>query len=210
MYLSTPEAGGETVFPLAERRVTGKGFSDCARKGFAVRPKKGDALIFYALTPDGEQDESSLHASCPTTGGSKWSATKWVHVSPFAQPDSPGGPEQEARATRSAAAAGLCVNLSEQCGEWSFFGECAKNPGYMHVACRAACGQCLNATAGALAGEMAKGMGPVEGEEAEGGEEGEGQGGADKKAGGAAAKEEGGRAGEGGGGAAAVVSEARR
>jgi hypothetical protein len=176
MYLSTPEQGGETVFPLAERRVTGASYSDCARKGFAVKPRKGDALVFYALTPDGEMDESSLHASCPTLKGSKWSATKWVHVAPFAQPGSPGGAEAEAKATRSAAAAGLCVNLNEQCGEWSFFGECAKNPGYMHVACRAACRQCLNATAASRAADMARGMGPLEGQEEEEGGREEGQG----------------------------------
>ena len=28
-------------------------------------------------------DYSSLHGSCPTTMGEKWSATKWIHVSTF-------------------------------------------------------------------------------------------------------------------------------
>lgn len=172
MYLSTPEEGGETVFPLAERRVTGPGYSDCARKGLAVRPRKGDALIFYALTPDGQPDEASLHASCPTTRGDKLSATVWVHVLPFAQPGSPGGPEQEARASRSGVAAGVCLNLNTQCGEWSFFGECAKNPAYMHAACRASCRQCLNETAAGLARALAKSLGPIEdGAEEVGGED---------------------------------------
>jgi len=156
MYLSTPEEGGETVFPSAERRVTGAGWSDCARRGFAVHPKKGDALIFYALTPDGERDVASLHASCPTLRGSKWSATKWAHVLPFPQPGSPGGAEGAARAARVAAARGTCADLNEQCGEWSFFGECGRNPGYMHAACRAACRQCANGTAGGMAAGMAR------------------------------------------------------
>ncbi len=41
---------------------------------------QGDALLFYALKPDGEKDTTSLHGSCPTTAGTKWSATKWIHT----------------------------------------------------------------------------------------------------------------------------------
>lgn len=47
MYLSTPEEGGETVFPDAERKVSGSGWSECALKGLANKPVKGDALMFY-------------------------------------------------------------------------------------------------------------------------------------------------------------------
>lgn len=47
MYLSTPIEGGETVFPDAESKVSGPGWSDCAVKGLANHPVKGDALIFY-------------------------------------------------------------------------------------------------------------------------------------------------------------------
>ena len=36
-----------------------------------------------SLSPGGEVDYSSLHGSCPTTAGEKWSATKWIHVGPF-------------------------------------------------------------------------------------------------------------------------------
>ena len=36
-----------------------------------------------SLTPNGEPDNNSLHGSCPTTAGEKWSATKWIHVGPF-------------------------------------------------------------------------------------------------------------------------------
>ena len=83
MYLSTVEEGGETVFPSAdpEEWVTGEGWSPCARKGMAVRPVKGDAVMFYSLDTDGHSpDPFSLHGSCPTERGEKWSATKWVHV----------------------------------------------------------------------------------------------------------------------------------
>ena len=44
---TTPEEGGETVFPLAENKVSGPGWSECARGGAAVKTTKGDALLFY-------------------------------------------------------------------------------------------------------------------------------------------------------------------
>ena len=33
MYLTTVEEGGETVFPQADRKVSGPEWSDCAKKG---------------------------------------------------------------------------------------------------------------------------------------------------------------------------------
>jgi hypothetical protein len=39
--------------------------------------------MFYSLKPDGELDPTSLHGSCPTLAGNKWSATKWIHIGPF-------------------------------------------------------------------------------------------------------------------------------
>lgn len=83
MYLTTPEEGGETVFPLGRPHVRGDGWSDCAKKGHAVKATRGDAIFFWALHPDGSKDRSSLHGSCPTTKGEKWSATKWIHVAPY-------------------------------------------------------------------------------------------------------------------------------
>jgi hypothetical protein len=35
------------------------------------------------MQPDGEEDTSSLHAGCPVIKGTKWSATKWMHVGKF-------------------------------------------------------------------------------------------------------------------------------
>jgi hypothetical protein len=124
--------GGETVFPDADKsaRVSGPGWSDCAKQGLAHKPRKGDALLFYrcacrwprvwragrmhaqqpppltarcthallpqpvvcvplthgacwrrcSLTPHGVEDKASLHGSCPTTKGEKWSATKCVRA----------------------------------------------------------------------------------------------------------------------------------
>ncbi|GFR44544.1 hypothetical protein Agub_g5815 [Astrephomene gubernaculifera] len=94
MYLSDVprSAGGETAFPLgvpideARQGVEGRGYSECAgRSGIAVRPRKGDVLLFWDLEPDGQQpDRHNLHASCPTfAGGTKWTATKWIHNRPL-------------------------------------------------------------------------------------------------------------------------------
>ncbi|KAJ6958837.1 prolyl 4-hydroxylase 7 [Populus alba x Populus x berolinensis] len=52
----------------------------------AVKPNKGDALLFFSLHPDATPDPASLHASCPVIEGEKWSATKWIHVRSFSEP----------------------------------------------------------------------------------------------------------------------------
>ena len=55
MYLTTPEEGGETVFPNADRNVTGPEWSECAKKGLGLKAVKGDALMFFSLHPDGTE-----------------------------------------------------------------------------------------------------------------------------------------------------------
>ena len=137
MYLSTPEEGGETVFPSAGVKVAGAGWSDCARAGFAVKARRGDALLFYSLLPDGTKDQASLHGGCPVLKGTKWSATKWIHVNKFVPP----GEVARLRAARGADGRG-CNDASTDCGAWAVSGECAKNPAYMLVSCPRACGQC--------------------------------------------------------------------
>jgi prolyl 4-hydroxylase len=68
IYLNTVEAGGETHFPLVDLKI---------------RPKAGDALIFYNLCANGALDEASLHASLPVIQGEKWVATKWFRQGVF-------------------------------------------------------------------------------------------------------------------------------
>ena len=65
MYLSTPDEGGETVFPSAKNKVNGTEWSECALRGLAVKAIRGNALLFYSLKPDGSEDPTSLHGSCP-------------------------------------------------------------------------------------------------------------------------------------------------
>lgn len=131
MYLTTPEEGGETVFPKADTKVSGDEWSDCAKQGLAVKAKKGDALLFYGLKPNGDIDPASLHGSCPTTKGEKWSATKWLHVGGY------GASSLLARASR-----GECVDTDDRCAEWAAIDECQKNKPFMQKVCRMSCDLC--------------------------------------------------------------------
>lgn len=139
MYLSDVEKGGETVFPSAEdsprRKSSTKDddLSECAKKGIAVKPRKGDALLFFSLHPSAVPDPSSLHAGCPVIHGEKWSATKWIHVDNF---------------DKTIGLGGNCTDENDSCERWAALGECTKNPEYMvgssdlPGACRRSCKVC--------------------------------------------------------------------
>lgn len=87
MYLSDVEEGGETVFPSAKGNISAvpwwNELSDCGKEGLSVKPKMGDALLFWSMKPDASLDPSSLHGGCPVIKGNKWSATKWVRVNEY-------------------------------------------------------------------------------------------------------------------------------
>ncbi|GFR49100.1 hypothetical protein Agub_g10896 [Astrephomene gubernaculifera] len=151
MYLSAPEEGGETVFPKvpAPPGQTSANFSECGMRGMAVKPVKGDAVLFWSIQPDGRFDAKSLHGSCPVIRGVKWSATKWIHVGHYAM-----GGEREETVHRvmyvppPPPAVPGCKNTHKLCQHWSESGECESNPGYMigHKgapgACVLACNRC--------------------------------------------------------------------
>lgn len=143
MYLTTVEEGGETVFPNADRKVQGPEWSKCATDGLAVKPRRGDAVMFFSLHPDGKTDTSSLHGSCPTLRGDKWSATKWIHVGPFGVSAS----AQKAKWAGRDAASGPCADLEPECADWEESGECDKNPTYMSAHCAKSCHLCTDAPA---------------------------------------------------------------
>ncbi|KAL2940319.1 putative prolyl 4-hydroxylase 3 [Bienertia sinuspersici] len=87
MYLSDVEEGGETVFPSAKGNVSDIPYwnelSECGKGGLSVKPKRGDALLFWSMKPDASLDPLSLHAGCPVIRGDKWSATKWIRVNTY-------------------------------------------------------------------------------------------------------------------------------
>ena len=69
MYLNTPEAGGETIFPKANIFIT---------------PRKGDAVLFYNCSlQTGDVDPNSFHGGAPVIAGEKWIMTKWIRERGF-------------------------------------------------------------------------------------------------------------------------------
>ncbi|KAG6594750.1 putative prolyl 4-hydroxylase 10, partial [Cucurbita argyrosperma subsp. sororia] len=76
MYLSDVEEGGETVFPAAKGNFSSVPWwdelSDCGKKGLSVKPKRGDALLFWSMKPDASLDPSSLHGGCPKNTKLEW------------------------------------------------------------------------------------------------------------------------------------------
>ncbi|PWA56204.1 Oxoglutarate/iron-dependent dioxygenase [Artemisia annua] len=148
MYLSNVEKGGETIFPesevcsvdlllyaisyvsnhvdwflddlqMKESQPKTDEDSECASQGYAVKPKKGDALLFFSLHPNATVDPLSLHGSCPVIEGEKWLATKWIHVRSFE------------RKRVSASKNEGCRDEHITCPEWAAHGECVKNGPYM-------------------------------------------------------------------------------
>lgn len=47
--------------------------------GVKVKPKQGDAVLFWSANPDLTLDDHALHGACPVVKGEKWSIAKWIH-----------------------------------------------------------------------------------------------------------------------------------
>lgn len=81
LYLSDAEEGGETVFLLEGKdglaRLATIDYKACDT-GIKVKPRQGDALLFYSVSVNGTIDRHSLHGGCPVLAGTKYAATKWI------------------------------------------------------------------------------------------------------------------------------------
>jgi len=71
VYLETPDEGGETTFP---------------KSNFDIPAVKGNAVLFWDATPDGEGDKLTLHGGKPVLAGTKWCMTKWIRQKRFTNP----------------------------------------------------------------------------------------------------------------------------
>ncbi|GJP85281.1 hypothetical protein CLOP_g15396 [Closterium sp. NIES-67] len=138
MYLNNVTKGGETVFPThKDDTPKDDSWSDCAKGLLAVKPSKGDALLFFNMQPDGSPDPSSLHYACPVVEGIKWSAPKWIRMGDVSVP-------------LSAAVTPACQDSNAYCEAWAKEGHCTSEQykGYMvgtatsTGACRKACNAC--------------------------------------------------------------------
>ncbi|HZJ72431.1 MAG TPA: 2OG-Fe(II) oxygenase [Planctomycetota bacterium] len=67
IYLNDDFEGGETYFPRLERGFKGR---------------KGDALLFWNVTPEGAPDRLTLHMGAAPTRGEKWLFSQWIRVRP--------------------------------------------------------------------------------------------------------------------------------
>jgi len=132
LYLEEPEAGGETAFPDSEwidpKMAEGTSWSKCAEHRVAMKPRRGDGLIFWSVDPNGKIDHRALHVGCPVVAGVKWTATVWVHAEPYRWRKPP-----------EASAPPGCEDAHDQCRGWANTGECDKNPGFMLGECKWSC-----------------------------------------------------------------------
>ena len=79
LYLSSPTAGGYTVFPRAGGLPPPSNTRDCSH-GLRVIPKKGAAVAFYNMRKDYSLDPYALHGGCDVEDGVKWAAPLWFRV----------------------------------------------------------------------------------------------------------------------------------
>ena len=113
-YLEAPEEGGETIFPMVHVNSTFRhkhlsshaDITDMAmnlwRDGIcakvargesdllAIKPRRGAAVLFYTLMPDGKVDAHSIHGSCPVLKGQKTVCQQWINeawMAPLWSPD---------------------------------------------------------------------------------------------------------------------------
>lgn len=113
-------------------------FSKCGNMGKAVKPSKGDAILFWSMKVGGELDGGSSHAGCPVVRGEKWTATKWMHVSSLSAFEAHHKVFYEGREVSTE----QCKDTNKNCHGWAEQNECSKNPGFMLESCQLSCKKC--------------------------------------------------------------------
>lgn len=48
-----------------------------------IKPRLGDAVLFYNVLPNLAINEQALHAGCPVKKGVKWTIVRWMHEKPW-------------------------------------------------------------------------------------------------------------------------------
>eukprot|EP00892_Ulva_mutabilis_P010743 jgi/Ulvmu1/8040/UM004_0277.1 len=145
LYLTDVEEGGETVFPNVPvpEGQTAEHYSECAMQGLAVKPRRGDAAVFWSLTSAGTLNKGALHGGCPVIKGEKVSATKWYHVARYAMPGEVAERVEHVKFTppKPPAPPG-CKDAEYECIGWADSGECESNEPFM-VGTREKPGHCI-------------------------------------------------------------------
>lgn len=133
LYLSNASQGGQILFPKSENEV----LSDCTMSSAALKPTKGNAVIFFNVHLNGSGDNSSWYARCPILDGDMWFATKFFHLRAIRGEKEPlhlGDID--------------CTDEDENCPRWAATGECERNPVFMvgspdyYGTCRKSCNVC--------------------------------------------------------------------
>lgn len=76
LYLSTVAKGGATYFPSSYGGPLPSDALKC--EGPAVKPRRGRALMFYSLHPNGRPNLSSMHGACKVEKGVKYTINIWT------------------------------------------------------------------------------------------------------------------------------------
>jgi len=102
-YLSEPELGGETLFPLKAEGsqactavmhegpdgIASFGIKSCCESEkvpdgmVRVSPRRGRVVLFYSHDLDGRVNPLSEHAACPVRAGKKWIAQRWFRTASY-------------------------------------------------------------------------------------------------------------------------------
>lgn len=112
-------------------------WSDCTKSSNALRPTKGNAIVFFNVHLNAAPDRISRHARCPVLVGKMWCATKLFRL----QASRPEMPDLQSEDTD-------CTDEDENCLRWAAVGECQRNPVFMigspdyYGTCRKSCKSC--------------------------------------------------------------------